>query len=65
MNQNQTFTDKHLASLAAIMLLAPAVSFMLKENNIDIQPEEESYVRSYIRYGYWILTILALALLVW
>lgn len=65
MNQNQTFTDKHLASLAAIMLLAPAVSFMLKENNIDIKADEESYVRSYIRYGYYVLMVLALGLIVW
>lgn len=64
MSSNNTFTDKHLASLAAIMLLAPAVSFMLKEKNIDITADEESYVKSYIRYGYWVLTMLATALIV-
>ncbi len=65
MNQNQTFTDKHLASLAAIMLLAPAVSFMLKEKSIDVDESEEGYIRSYIRYGYWILMVLALAFVIW
>lgn len=65
MNSSSNFTDKHLASLAAIMLLAPAVSFMLKEKSIDIAVEEESYVKSYIRYGYNILMVLALALIVW
>jgi hypothetical protein len=40
MNNNSSFTDKHLASLAAIMLLAPAVSFMIKENSVDISTEE-------------------------
>ncbi|MBP6910249.1 hypothetical protein KBC03_01475 [Patescibacteria group bacterium] len=64
MQNNQTFTDKHLASLAAIMLLAPAVGFMLKEKSIDITTEEESYVKSYIRYGYYVLFTLLLALLV-
>lgn len=64
MNQSSNFTDKHLASLAAIMLLAPAVSFMLKEKTIDIAADEESYVRSYIRYGYYVLLVLLLALLV-
>lgn len=46
------------------MLLAPAVQFMLKEKSIDIAAEEEGFVRGYIRYGYWILTILSLALIV-
>lgn len=54
----QQFTDKHLSSLAAIMLLAPAVAFMVKEKNINITPEEEAYVRSYVRYGYYILAVL-------
>lgn len=65
MGNNNTFTDKHLASLAAIMLLAPAVALMLKEKNINISSEEEGYVRSFIRYGYWILTLLFIWLLVW
>jgi len=64
MSTNQ-FSDKNLASLAAVMLLAPAVAFMLKDKDIDIIPEEEYFVKSYIRYGYWILMILALALIVW
>lgn len=65
MNSNQQFTDKHLASLAAIMLLAPAVSFMLKEKSIDISADEEGYVKTYIHYGYRVLMVLGLALLTW
>ena len=38
---------------------------MLKEKDIDITAEEEGFVKSYIRYGYWILMVLALALVVW
>lgn len=64
MEKNQ-FTDKNLASLAAIMLLAPAVAFMLKEKDIDIEPGEEAFVKSYIRYGYRVLMVLILALIVW
>lgn len=65
MENNNSFTDKHLASLAAIMLLAPAVAFMLKEKSISVSADEESYVRSFIRYGYRVLTLLAISLLVW
>lgn len=65
MQQNSTFTDKHLASLAAIMLLAPAVNFMLKGKDIDIVEDEEGFVKSYVRYGYYILMVLALGLIVW
>lgn len=62
---NSQFTDKHLASLASIMLLAPAVNFMMKEKDMDIKPEEEGFVRSYIHYGYDILIVLGLALIDW
>jgi|GEM_PF-6192197 len=64
MQQNDIFTDKHLASLAAIMLLAPAVAYMMNEKDISITADEEIYVRSYIRYGYYILMTLGLAMLV-
>ncbi len=64
MSNNQSFTDKNLASLAAIMLLAPAVQFMLKDKSIDVPAEEEVFVKGYIRYGYWILTVLGLALII-
>lgn len=61
---NQQFTDKHLTSLASIMLLAPAVQLMLKGNNIQLQNDELDFVRSYIRYGYYILAVLGAALLI-
>lgn len=47
------------------MLLAPIVAFMLREKSIDVSAEEEGFVRSYLRYGYWIIMIVILALLVW
>ena len=61
---NQQFTDKHLSSLASIMLLAPAVQLMLKAKTIQLQDDELDFVRSYIRYGYFILAVLAAALII-
>ena len=61
----QKFTDKHLSSLASIMLLAPAMQRMLKEKTVQLPAEEVDFVRSYIRYGYFILTVIGAALLIW
>jgi hypothetical protein len=50
-------TNKHYASLAAIMLLAPLVPLSLKANEIELTPEDQKYIHEYIQYGNYILSI--------
>ncbi len=45
-------------SLAAIMLLAPVIPASIRNNEINLSPEENEFVTWYIRYGYYVLWVL-------
>lgn len=58
MNNTQNApTNKHLFALTAILFFAPAVPFVLKNNNYWLTKEENDFVKWYIKYWFIILWI--------
>ena len=58
MQQLDTLTNKHYLSLAAIMLLAHAVPFALRNSEVQIQENEKEFINSYIDLGKILVYIL-------
>jgi hypothetical protein len=50
-------------SLAAALFFSPLVQYMLKKNNRDINENEKSFIKGYIRFGYFTLLFGAISII--
>ncbi|MEF2176215.1 MAG: hypothetical protein V3575_07135 [Candidatus Absconditabacteria bacterium] len=62
-NTQNTPNNKHLFALTAILFFAPAVPFVLKNNNYGLTKEENDFVKGYIKYGFIIIGIFIVGIL--
>lgn len=59
-NTQNTPTNKHLFALTAILFFAPAVPFVLKNNDYWLTKEDNDFVKWYIKYWFIILWVFIL-----
>lgn len=57
--------DKQQIALSAVLLFAPAIYPFLKGNNIQISDEDKVFIDWFVQYGYYIIAIIILSVLIW
>lgn len=56
--------NKNYLSLASLMFFAPFVQDLLKNGHLHLDEEEQSFIKSYIKYGYLNITILSVLIII-
>lgn len=65
MDKNINSTTKVQLSLAALMFFSPLVSNMLKKDNLELNNEDNKFIKWYIRLGNYLLIILWVTIISW
>ncbi|UFX83083.1 hypothetical protein [Candidatus Absconditicoccus praedator] len=66
MNSKKDFQiqNKHILSLACIMFFPRVVYFMIKSEDYELTQEDKNFIKGYIKFGFIILSTIALAVII-